>query len=217
MSEKWRRINDLILMVRVLGDMSRLYKLEGDYNQYRALLHSLPGHEAFTPRWPTYVRWALDPLLWWSLYDYCYSYLIRGDALAPPPTFTLKGVKLLPRPSLRFAPWGEELGLMSFISFNKAMGEAEMLVGPLEEGAPTFFVIGYMTFLDLLPRLDLGGRFGLWFQPDITGGMIEAEVTCRLFNWGRLFGMGGWKSRGYVVGREYQSGWYTQFGMLLSF
>ena len=202
-------------MVRVLGDLSRITR-ESDWTYYKSILNE-SGQNYFTSEWPAYLRWGLDPLMWWALYDYFYLNLVLGESPGALPTLQTGQASLLPRPSLRLAPWGEELGLTVFTLFPGAIVEGEVLIGPLESGAPAFTFTGQATFFELVEGLDVGGELGFWFQPDVIGGLVVVDCTFTLLDWGRVYGKVGYKSDGYVIGKQYNAGVFAQGGVVLSF
>jgi hypothetical protein len=214
-SGKWRRALDTVLMIRVMGDLSRITR-DSDWTYYKSILNE-SGRNYFTPEWPAYLRWGLDPLLWWAVYDYFYLNIVLGEPAGPLPTIDIGSVSLFPRPSLRWAPWGEELGVAAFVLFPGAIAEGEILFGSQGDGMPSFAFMGRVTFIELLRRLDLGGQLGFWAQPNVTGGLVEVDCTISLFDWGKVYGRLGYKSDGYAVGRQYNAGVFAQAGVVLSF
>jgi hypothetical protein len=237
LSKRWHRILDTIIFVHLLGDLARFsIEEENDVDNYRQAVNmDFRTSWKFTPQWPIFVKWGLDPILWWALYDYFYSGIILGESPTSPPLLSIGAVDLLPRPQMRLSAWGEELGLSVSMASKGILSEAEFFVGP-RDGNPSFFFMSSATFFDLSDRFDLGGRLGMWLQPEPlrwstigcttqeacssgpdlkAGGFVELEFSIHIFKGGSIFGMIGLKSYGYAVGRQLNAGVYGQGGLLL--
>jgi hypothetical protein len=98
-----------------------------------------------------------------------------------------------------------------------ALAEGEVLFGSSASGTPAFTFSGQVTFFEVIERFDVGGELGFWFQPDVIGGLVVVDCTFSLFDWGRIYGKVGYKSDGYVVGKQYNAGFFAQGGVVLSF
>lgn len=215
-SGHWGRTNDTFLFMRLLGDMSRLFRGGSDFAEYRRLVRSRSS-EAGIAKWPLVTRWALDPLIWWAFYDAFYMHLVRGAGPSALPSIGVGDLLWLPRPDHRLAPWGQELGISNLFRFPDGLAEAGLLVGPFGEDETAVTLLAGMTWFDLAKGLDLGGRLGFWWQPKMNGGLLELECGFGMPGDLRLFGMLGVKSTGYVVGRQLAAGVYFESGVSLVF
>jgi len=215
-SGRWGRTNDAFLFLRLLGDMSRLFLESSDFTDYRRLVRS-HATEAGIARWPLVARWALDPLIWWAFYDYFYRHLALGEKPSALPSIGVGDFVWLPRPDLRLAPWGQELGISNLFRFPDGLIEAGLLVGPFGKARASVTMLAGITWLDLVEGLDLGGRLGIWWQPEMDGCLLELECSYGMSQSLRVFGMLGVKSEGYVVGRRLAAGVYFESGIALVF
>lgn len=232
-SGRWRRLLDVVLFVQAAGDLRRFDNEGSDWKTLKRLVRMQPGGPKLLEEWPGYLRWALDPLLWWALYDYFWCNLIQGRSAGSPPFVAIRNLKIFARPERRLAPWGQDLGVSAYFFASDLFAEAKILIGH-RDGPPAVLLAAGATWIGALPFADLGLRTALWGQPQTTvsesdfmtgtneplpltpGALVELEATLSVTDWGRLFIMAGAKSTGYLVGRPFAGGVYAQAGMVLS-
>jgi hypothetical protein len=223
---RWGRLTSAVILFRMLGDLSRLAG-RGDWLEYQRLVRLQAAADPFVDPWPGFVRWALDPVVWYCLLDTLYQHLVRGEQAGPLPLIPLGRLGLLPRPAWRLAPWGQELGLEAWLVAPGWLAELSLLVGP-RDGMPALGLLGWLGLDGLLDGFDPGLRIGLWAQPETDwawtaaprtglrlGGLVEIELDIRLVEPIHLFGSLGYKSWGYLAGRPLSAGVFAQAGLLL--
>ena len=169
-----------------------------------------------------------DPLLYYSIYAFAYSFLWKGDHQTGVPMIPLGGVKWLPLMRMGLTPFGTE-----FIFDNYLMKNCRLINASFRTGGPTFHrFYGFGLSVNNLvyeKKWKFNVKIELWKQPKLIlgdinktietngwGGLLAGTVNLRLSDASMapcLIVQAGYKTAGYLEGERLSRGPVFRIGL----
>jgi hypothetical protein len=168
-----------------------------------------------------------DPLVWYSLYDYFWAWLVRGRAAGPLPDLFPGPLAGTLRPIIHLLPWGPELGASAVTLLEGRLYEAGFTVGP-GMATVTGSVWADAHVPTPHPSLSARVRASGWLQegelpfvsstpdrrPEIRAGVgVEGDLSFAVAAWLAPRIRFGMKTPGFWAGRPFDAAVYLQAGL----
>ena len=191
------------------------YKYHGQYGIYPEEIDPLLGDNYRKIK--REAIWNLfDPALWLGIYYYG-RYILTGKEKFTLPMIPLWGIQLMGGTRYNLTPIGGERYLDIYIKKGRHLFNFYLRKGSFEGNG----WYGWGAGADRLWRYNnshLGLRFDWWHQLETgTGGNLEGELHHYLTPELGIVLQGGYKTRGYLMGKAAASGTYIFFGGLVKF
>jgi len=157
-----------------------------------------------------------DPILWVSVYSIG-RYLVVGRESLCIPYFNHRSTRFLPSARFNITPIGEEYYLDLYIKRDLLFFAPYIRDGKGPEGR--FYGTGIEVDVEMIKRgLLVGGEIDWWHQPITGGGYHLMTVATKHITEQVAFTVkAGLKSKGYLMGREFDQAGYLACGIDLVF